>query len=199
MEKLDEAYWTRRYETDDFGWDVGAITRPIKEYIDQLKDKSVRILIPGAGNSYEAEYLYNKGFHHVVVADLSAVPLDNIKKRVPDFPAEQLQQINFFDLEDEFDLIVEQTFFCALDPALRASYVRKMHSLLKPEGKLVGLLFDAALNTDHPPFGGSREEYGKLFRPYFDFGTFESCYNSIEPRKGRELFIILKKKGLSPD
>ena len=54
---LSQSYWNNRYLENDFGWDTGSITTPLKTYIDGLTDKSLKILIPGAGNSYEAEYL----------------------------------------------------------------------------------------------------------------------------------------------
>ena len=69
-----------------------------------------------------------------------------------------------------------------------------MHDLLKEQGKLIGLLFDDYLNEDHPPFGGSKSEYEKYFEPYFNIKVFETAYNSINSRRGRELFMILIKK-----
>ena len=44
------------------GWDLGEVSPPIKSYIDTLEDKNIRILIPGCGNTYEAEYLLEQGF-----------------------------------------------------------------------------------------------------------------------------------------
>ena len=90
----------------------------------------------------------------------------NLKKRDPQFPASHLIQGDFFDLEMQFDLILEQTFFCAIRKNLREKYVKKMNELLSNEGKLVGLLFDAPLYDDHPPFGGDRTEYENCFKPY---------------------------------
>ncbi|RYF89397.1 MAG: SAM-dependent methyltransferase, partial [Chitinophagaceae bacterium] len=100
---------------------------------------------------------------------------------------------DFFELHEQFDLIIEQTFFCALSPALRVAYVSHMYKLLKEEGKLAGLLFNRSFDGG-PPFGGSKEEYVKLFSPLFEIVTMEACYNSIAPRAGSELFFILKKK-----
>ena len=94
----------------------------------------------------------------------------------------------------EKDLIVEQTFFCAINPSLRKAYAKKMHELLNKKGKLVGVLFNDVLNTDKPPFGGNKEEYISYFNPYFNFKTFDVCYNSIKPRANRELFINFEKK-----
>ena len=64
-----------------------------------------------------------------------------------------------------------------------------MHKLLNPKGKLVGLLFAEEFDIDHPPFGGTKEEYEQRFKTLFDIIKIEIAYNSIEQRKGRELFI----------
>ncbi len=190
---LNENYWDSRYLEKTTGWDVGYISTPIKEYIDQIKDKKLKILIPGGGNSYEAEYLHDRGFNNVFVVDVAKTPLLNLQKRVPDFPSDHLIQKDFFKLEMEFDLIIEQTFFCALLPDLRPDYVEKMNQLLRSNGKLIGLLFDDPLYTDHPPFGGKKEDYKTLFKPYFEIDIMALCYNSVPERKGQELFIKLIK------
>ena len=191
--KLNEEFWTERYNSNQIGWDLGDISTPLKEYFDQLEDKSLKILIPGGGNSYETQYLFENGFENVYVVDIAQPPLDNLKKRCPAILQNQLIHDDFFKLADQFDLIVEQTFFCALDPSLRSNYAHKMHELLRSGGKLVGVLFNIPLNDDHPPFGGNKDEYLKYFDPLFDIKVMESCYNSIEPRSGNELFMILER------
>jgi hypothetical protein len=87
---LDKDYWENRYSNVQIGWDIGYPSTPIKTYIDQLVDKSLRILIPGAGNSYEAEYLWNKGFKNIYVLDFAKQPLDHLNYRIADFPQKQL-------------------------------------------------------------------------------------------------------------
>jgi SAM-dependent methyltransferase len=189
---FDRTYWDNRYIQAQTGWDAGAITTPLKEYFDQFTNKNLSILIPGAGNSYEAEYLFQNGFTDVTVLDISPLPLQNIKKRVPEFPDDHLICEDFFDHMGSYDRIIEQTFFCALDPALRSVYARKMYSLLRKGGKLAGVFFDDTF-PDGPPFGGNRTEYLEVFRPFFKINVAERCYNSISPRMDRELFIILEK------
>ena len=191
---IDKAFWDNKYQDNNIGWDIGYVSTPIKEYIDQIENKELRILIPGAGNSYEAEYLHNQGFTNVTVIDISEQPLKNIKTRIPSFPSINLLYQDFFNLKGEFDIIIEQTFFCALDTTLRLDYVNKMHDLLSEKGKLVGLLFDTPLNTEHPPFGGKKEDYKTLFEPKFNLKTIELAYNSIEPRAGKEVFVNFIKK-----
>lgn len=90
---------------------------------------------------------------------------------MPHFPKENLICDDFFNHQNQYDLIVEQTFFCALDPKLRNNYIKKIHELLKPKGKLVGLLFNIPLNTTHPPFGGN--EYVKQFICFLEIKHFE--------------------------
>lgn len=194
----EEAYWSNRYKENRTGWDIGYPSTPLKEYVDQLKNKEVKILIPGAGNAYEAEYIFSQGFTNVYVLDISPVPLKALKSRVPDFPNAQLLQEDFFGFKESFDLILEQTFFCSFEPSQenRSSYAAQMHDLLRPGGKLVGVWFDHPLKEDSKrPFGGTQEEYEKYFSPYFEIKTFEKCKNSIKPRMGFELFgIFIKKK-----
>lgn len=191
-----QSYWNERWENQETGWDIGYPSTPLKEFIDTLTDKNLRILIPGCGNAYEAEYLFDQGFDKVYVVDFAAKALQDFRRRVPGFPDEQLICGDFFTLDAApFDLILEQTFFCAIEPTLRAQYAAKMHQLLAPGGKLAGVLFnDPALGHDKPPFGGNAEEYKATFSPYFDFLEFRAAANSIPPRAGRELFIHFQRK-----
>jgi len=194
MEEFSEAYWDNRFKNQDIGWDLGVVSPPLKAYIDQLKNKNLNILIPGAGNAYEAEYLFHNGFQNVFVIDLSITAIQNFQDKVPDFPSKHLIHGDFFKLKGNYDLILEQAFFCALDPILRLAYVEQMTDLLSEKGKLVGLLFNQALYTEHPPFGGHKRDYLNTFKPLFHIDVMEDCYNSIEKRKGKELFIVLRKK-----
>jgi len=190
----DKKFWNDRYKENNTGWDIGHVSPPLKDYFDQLTDKNIKILIPGAGNSYEAEYLHQQGFKNVHVADLSEIPLKNISKRVLDFPKEHLIHGNYFEIQQKFDLIIEQTFFCAINPSFRKDYVQKANELLTEKGKIAGLLFSVPLNNDKPPFGGNSEEYKNLFNPYFNIEIMETAINSIPKRLGNELFIKLLKK-----
>ncbi|WP_426059493.1 methyltransferase [Hymenobacter sp. B1770] len=195
---FDAAYWQGRYAAGRDGWDAREVTPPLRAYFDQMDAaEQPRILIPGAGRAYEAEYLHHLGFLEVFVADLAPEPLAALAARVPDFPPQHLLQADFFELPSDppYDLIVEQTFFCALNPALRPAYASQCAALLRPGGTLMGLLFDTDFGpVQEPPFGGTKEEYRGYFEPYFEFRHFETATNSLGPRQGRELFICLKKK-----
>ncbi len=194
----EKSYWSERYDSQNTGWDIGHISTPLKAYFDQLANHQLSILIPGAGNAYEAEYLVNNGFTNVTVLDIAAAPLEALRQRVPSFTDQQLIQGNFFDHQGQYDLVIEQTFFCSFPPIpdSRQTYAQKMYDLLKPGAKLVGLWFDIPLTGDmvKRPFGGSKEEYLSYFSELFDVQVLAPCYNSIPPRQGNELFGIFVKK-----
>lgn len=196
--KEEQNYWTKRYKEQQTGWDIGYPSTPIKEYVDQLTDKTIEILIPGAGNAYEAEYLLKKGFKNVHILDISDVPLKQFKKRNPDFPVTQMHQADFFEFQGQYDLIIEQTFFCSFVPSdkNRNAYAKHIAELLKPTGKLVGVWFDIPLSGDMEkrPFGGHKKLYISYLCPLLKMITFDPCYNSISPRQGSELFGVFERK-----
>jgi len=193
---MDRSYWTHRYREGRTGWDIGYVSRPIKEFVDQLQHPEWRILVPGAGNGYEVEYLYRQGFRHTCILDISELPLENFLSRVPDFPRTQLIREDFFQYQGgPFDLILEQTFFCALPLNKRPDYALQMHRLLSKGGLLAGLWFNIPLEADKgPPFGGSREEYLAHLEPFFITEQFSIADNSIPPRSGREFFGLFRPR-----
>lgn len=196
-ELLDAQYWSARYREHRTGWDVGYATPQLMAFAADF-GKDARILIPGCGRAYEAEELHRKGYRNVFVADWSDEPLLEFAQRVPDFPKEHLLHTDFFALEGAYDLILEQTFFCALPPERRDAYVEKVFRLLNGNGVLAGLLFDFPLTADGPPFGGSADEYRARFGRLFSLDRLERADLSIPPRAGRELAIRFTKKHTHP-
>lgn len=193
-EPLDQEYWDIRYEENRTAWDLGAVSPPLKAYFDGLTDYSLKILIPGGGNSYEAEYLLTRGFTDVTVVDISEVVVENLRQRLARYLDKGLHvvQQDFFTHSGSYDLIVEQTFFCALDPVLRPDYVLHIAELLAEDGKLVGVLFDRDF-VGGPPFGGNQVAYRVLFEEKLVVLVMEPCYNSVPPRMGSEDFFIAVK------
>jgi thiopurine S-methyltransferase len=105
-----EQYWSGRYQEGDIPWDTGGPTLPLQTYLDSLEDRDLRILIPGAGSGWEAEYARSIGFKQVFVLDISADALKRLGNRCPKFPRNQLLHEDFFSHRGTYDLILEQTF-----------------------------------------------------------------------------------------
>lgn len=189
---LDAQYWDSQWKTNTIGWDLGIPAPPLVSFIDKIENKNAKILIPGCGNAYEAEYLVSKGFTDITLIDISETASKILEEKFSNFSQIKVVCEDFFHHNQTYDIIIEQTFFCALPPKLRQRYVWKMHSLLNDNGVLAGLLFDRSFEVS-PPFGGSQEEYEKLFYGAFDFTQLNIAKNSVEPRANTELYFEFKK------
>ncbi|TAE80143.1 MAG: SAM-dependent methyltransferase [Bacteroidetes bacterium] len=188
-------YWENRWQQGQTGWDLAEVSPPIKAYIDANVDVNKAILIPGCGNAHEAEYLLQLGFTNVTVIDIAPLPVLQLKEKLHLAIQQGKLKVlceDFFTHKGVYDLILEQTFFCAINPSLRTSYATHMHELLKWNGKLVGVLFDKQFDGG-PPFGGTTAEYLTYFTPLFSKVSIIPCINSVLPRMGSEAWIELIK------
>ena len=190
--ELNKEYWEKRWSENRTQWDIGSSSTPLIEYASQIANKNAKILIPGCGNAYELKALLNIGFTDITVIDIADQPIANLIEQYPHelFPNLNILLGDFFDLTEAYDIILEQTFFCALPRDQRVAYAEKMQALLaQRNGKLVGVLFDKEFNHSEPPYGGTVSEYKSLFEQYFSKVIIEPCYNSIPPRAGAEVFF----------
>ncbi len=189
---LDKTYWDNQYQAKKIGWDLGEVSPPLKDYINTIQNKEAKILIPGCGNTYEAEFLLEQGFTNVTVIDIAPTLVENLKKKFAENNTIKVVLGDFFEHQGNYDYIIEQTFFCALPLKMRQKYVWKMHQLLSNHGKLVGLLFNREFEVS-PPFGGNLKEYEQLFRNTFVFNSISLAGNSIIARANTELFFEFQK------
>ena len=189
---LDAQYWDAQWKSNTIGWDLGVPAPPLVAFIDTIENKEAKILIPGCGNAYEADYLVSKGFTNITLIDISETASAILNEKFLNQDAVRVLCEDFFELKDSFDIIIEQTFFCALPPSMRQRYVWKMHSLLNDQGILAGLLFNRQFDVS-PPFGGSSEEYEKLFQTAFHIDQLSTANNSVSPRANSELFFSFVK------
>ena len=191
---INKEYWNKRWETKETGWDIGYASPALTKYIDGIHNKNIALLIPGCGNAYEAEYLLQHGFTNITLIDISPLAVEQLKQKFIGQSSITILCEDFFEHKENYDLILEQTFFSAISPSKRSDYALQMNQLLNKDGAIVGVLFDKQFHQSFPPYGGTREEYVQLFENIFRIKKIEACYNSIEPRKGSEVFIHLIKK-----
>ena len=201
MEKNNDinksSFWEQRYEKGEIGWDLGAETPVFTAISEKLKLGKVCIL--GCGNGYDAISFSKKGFS-VTAVDFARTPINNLQiaARSLSLSIETIKK-DIFDLipdySSQFDYIIEQTCFCAIDPRKRQQYSNLVHDLLKVGGKLIGLWMplDKDIIDGGPPFGVKENEIKKLFSTKWKIT--EECFptQSIEARKGREKLIVFEK------
>lgn len=191
---LDQTFWNSRWLENNIGWDIGHASPAITKFMENYTPKDAAILIPGCGNAYEAEWLVENGFTNITLVDIAPKLVSILQEKFNDTPQINVVCDDFFAHQGRYDVIIEQTFFCALPPVRRNDYALKTSELLKNEGRIIGVLFDIEFEKQGPPFGGLTSEYRLLFEPYFDIVKMEKCYNSIPPRADSEVFINLQKK-----
>ncbi|WAC42444.1 methyltransferase domain-containing protein [Pedobacter sp. SL55] len=191
---LDQSFWNSRWENQQTGWDIGMASPAIITYMAQYTNKDAAILIPGCGNAHEANWLLQNGFTNITLIDIAPKAVAQLQQKYAKNPSVKIILGDFFEHKGQYDLMIEQTFFCAIDPKLRQNYVAQAASLLKENGQIIGLLFNVDFQKQGPPFGGNTIEYQTLFEKYFSIKKLEDCYNSIKPRTNTEVFINFVKK-----
>ena len=190
-------FWENRYKENNINWDIGAPTPIFKNWAIKQKEK-FSICVLGAGNGWDAIYLSNKG-HDVTAVDFSQTAIKNIKKsaKASNLKINVLQE-NIFNLDkykNIYDVIIEYTCFCAIDPKQRYDYVEIVNKILKKGGKLVAIFFPINKNIKDqgPPFAVNINKTIKSFNKYFTLIHKEYSPLSIKPRKDNEIFVILEK------
>ncbi len=192
---MNAKFWNDKYINQQTGWDLQSVSPPIENYFEENNiAKNASILIPGCGNAHEAEFLLSQGFTNITLIDIATVLTEKLKEKFKKNEEIKIITEDFFQHIATYDYIIEQTFFCAINPIMRQNYATKMHELLQPNGKLIGVLFASEFENDGPPFGGNATEYKALFQEKFHIKTMEICYNSIKPRQNNELFFVMKVK-----
>ena len=78
---FDQTYWDQRYQNSEIGWDLKQVSPPLKHYIQQCTNKNLKILIPGAGNAYEANYLLEQDFNDITIVDIAPTVVDRLQKQ----------------------------------------------------------------------------------------------------------------------
>ena len=187
-------YWEERYKSENTPWDIGYASPALIGFCQKELTKEDIILIPGAGRAHEVGRLWEEGFMNVYIVDWSPSAIEASRKLFPDIPEDRFIEADFFELDMEPDVILEQTFFCAIPVEMRERYAIKVAQMLTPRsGQLAGVFFDREFDHVGPPHGGSRAEYRDLFEKYFKSVEITDSPLSIDPRAGFETFVVLKE------
>lgn len=198
---MQESYWRQRWQNQETGWDIKAPSQPLVAYLEQIHahKRNLSVLVPGCGSGYEALYMLEAGYTDVTMLDFAHEAIARLEAQLNAQPLPWKHAIkptlaDFYQHQGQYDLIIEQTFLSTVPPEGRLDYARQMARLLKPDGKLVGVVFNELRIGAEPPFSATKADYLAMFEPFFEVLQFELCYNSIAPRAGTEFFIMLTPK-----
>lgn len=156
-----------------------------------------RILVPGSGVGHDARMLGERYPDAQVdgwdIAD-AAVSRANGWGNPPNV-AFKRRDFLAFEGDETFAWVVEHTCFCAIDPALRPSYVAAAHGLLHAGGFLLGVFFlEENPDTSGPPYFCSPSDLEGYFSTMFELleRVVPSC--SFPGREGEEEVWLWRKR-----
>jgi len=199
----DAAFWAELYRIGDTGWDQGG---PSPGLVDFMKEQAGapdpvlpcagRALVPGCGLGHDARAL--------AAANFEVLGLDVVERAIREATRlaelEKLDNLRFeradflnlpAPMRGPYDLIFENTFFCAIDPEHRERYVEIAADLLKPAGFLLGVFYNIQPESG-PPFGATRGELIERFESRFQL-VLDHIPRSISRREGKEILMLWRR------
>jgi SAM-dependent methyltransferase len=189
-------FWSQKYQTQQDHWDLGQAHPAIVDLVPRLKLPRSRILVLGSGPGHDAAFLAQDG-HLVTAVDFSAEAIARAKSKYGHIKNINWIQDDIFkfcqDNPEAFDLIVEHTCLCAIDPSKRSNLIKAWKLALTPGGNLLAVLFTME-RTAGPPFGGTEWEYRQRLKNDFRFIFWGRWRQSVDGRQGKELLIYAQKK-----
>ncbi|BAC88759.1 methyltransferase domain-containing protein [Gloeobacter violaceus] len=186
------AFWEYRYRGGQDRWDLG---QPAPTFVHLLSGSEApplgTVAVPGCGRGHDALLFAARGYK-VCGFDFAADAIaDATRLALRAGAAATFLQQDLFNLPRPFaglfDLVVEHTCFCAIDPVRREEYVEIVHWLLKPGGELVAIFF-AHPRPGGPPYRTDAGEIERLFSPRFKITALLPAPMSVPSRRGEELF-----------
>jgi SAM-dependent methyltransferase len=174
--------------------------------------QGARILSPGCGTGSDALALVKQG-GQVLAVDWSPAAIREIRERYNQISllkgTLEVQSGDFFEMDPRpVDLVVEHTFFCAIDPTARPRYVERASSWLISGGYLVGNFFvlsdeqalslpalSLAPSGEGPPFATTVAELRHLLASQFEEVLLRPASTSEpERRPGMEWVGVFKRR-----
>jgi len=182
----DAAYWEGRYQEGTDRWDLG---EPAAVLVDLLESQWApprgRVAFPGCGAGHDLRHWRDKGYD-ATGFDFAIQP--------PGLPVEAIDVFTLGDrYPNHFDVVVEYTCYCAIEPARRPDYAAAMRTALKPGGILVALLFPVGDKEGGPPFAVAESEIVTVLGAGLDLLHCETPTQSAEGREGRERLAIYRR------
>ncbi|KAL5199884.1 hypothetical protein ABZP36_021087 [Zizania latifolia] len=189
--------WDKSWEAGITPWDLGKPTPIVEHLVKSGTLPKGRALVPGCGTGYDVVALASPD-RFVVGLDVSSVAVEKAKQWSSSLPnADYFAFVadDFFKWKpsEQFDLIFDYTFFCALDPSLRLAWAETVSGLLKPDGELITLIYLVSSESFlllRCPF--CNHSYQKVLEPLgFKALLMEDNEVAIKPRKNAQKTVCL--------
>lgn len=191
----DAGFWDPLFAAGAGGWELGRAAPPLQTWFLEHSPKDMDALVPGCGRGHEARLLAALGAR-VTAIDLAPTAIAQAQARTGPELAIEFAVRDLFSYVGQppaFDLVVEHTCFCAIEPKRREDYVDAVADALRPGGRLVGLFY-AHGRPGGPPFTTDRDELARRFSRRFEVEELEVARGSVLVRHGQELLGVLRRR-----
>jgi methyl halide transferase len=208
----ESGYWDEAYRAERDGWDMGTPTPVFVDLLDRYGmdlrpiggtefsalGRTPRVLVPCSGRGYDALLFAERGWD-VTAVDFSAEPLSWLHAERGKRGVElRVLQADMFPLGKEypshFDLLLEYTCVCAIEPQRRTEFLRFAAETLRPGGILLALLFPVDGRPGGPPFSIDVEEFKTDAEAHFVLTHESTPATSVKPRLGKETLLVLERR-----
>jgi len=199
--------WEYVYQHGGDGWELGRAAPPLDRYLRQSSPLRAgeRALVIGCGRGHEAlalAQLAKTVGAQVVAIDIAPTAIRSTQAAGEKAGLQGCLQAVETDLmtgehqglmaSGTYDLIVEHTCLCAIEPSRRDEYAAAVRRLLKPGGRLIGLFYCHSY-PGGPPYGMSNAEVRRLLEPSFAWEHDEVPSDSVLTRAGQEWLVSARR------
>lgn len=137
-------FWNEFYISQNTPWDLGEASPVLKQALLQLKLPRQRVLVLGAGRGHDAAEIARAG-HVVTAVDISEPAKKDFLSKYSNVRDLTYVVADAFDLPahfyQSFDLVIDHTFFVAIEPRRRSEVVQVWKKALVPGGHLLAIFF----------------------------------------------------------
>ncbi len=188
-------FWNQIYQSQVPAWELEKPHDAFVAILPQLKLSRCRILVLGAGSGNDAAFFAKQG-HKVTAVDFSEEAVARGRSKYGSLENLSFVQSDIFTLPPsmnaQFDVVVEHTCYCAVDPTRRNNLVKVWRQVLTDNGFLLGVFFSYDKNSG-PPYGSSEWEIRARLQKTFRNLYWHRWQKSSPERLGKEFIIYAQK------
>lgn len=197
-------FWEQRFRAGKMPWDAGRAPQALQDfaahyaapYLEAAATQALRVprvLIPGCGSAWDAAFLDRCGWK-VCALDFSPAAVDLARTVVGTDWRGELLCADFFSFPcaQQFDVIYERAFLCALPRKLWPEYAPRMAALLPAGGLLAGYFYFCD-EPKGPPFGILPQQLTGMLAPHFHLLSDDPVHDSQPVFAGKERWQVWQR------
>ena len=162
----DPKFWTKFYENNHTPWNLGKPHPYLSSEFHGMKALRSQILVLGSGYGHDAAYLASKGHFVTALEKEELAHTEAVKKygHLNDLKLIQGDALEYPFQSNNFDIIFEHGFFCALPEEQLDEVVKLWKRCLRSQGLLLGA-FLLGHYRGGPPFVTTQWELHRRLEP----------------------------------